>query len=223
MGREHSQPLQRASVFPLLALGGEGEDAKRGHLKGSCVKAPRWPGRLPERAGLFRNPQEATLMRQWVRNAAAGWGRGCPHGHPGPREQELGAAGNEWGPAGGAAGKPSRRGVPGVTPGGPRSPEAAGTQAAARPLRAAHLRDVMFLPSPAPHGPAARSGSAGYRHMEGARARPRSGADTGAGRAGRPRAHNPLPGLDPGHCAAAPPPGSLRPRPRPRPWPPAPA
>lgn len=95
-------------------------------------------------------------------------GRGCPHGHHGPREQELRAAGNEWGPAGGAVGQRGRRadGESGCNPRRPRSTEAAGTQAAAGPLRAAHLRDVMFLPPPAPHGPAARSGSAGHRHME---------------------------------------------------------
>lgn len=51
----------------------------------------------------------------------------------------------------------------------------------------------------------------------GTRPRPRWGADTGAGRAGRPRSLPP-PGLDPGHCAAAPPPSSLRLRPAPCRW-----
>lgn len=132
-------------------------------------------------------------MRQWVRNAAAGRAAGCPHGHPGPREQELGAAGNEWGPAGGAVGQRGRRadGETRCTPLRPGSTEAAGTQAAARPLRAAHLRDVMFLPPPAPHGPAARSGAAGRRHMGGPERGP-AGEPTPvqaepAGRANNPR------------------------------------
>lgn len=120
MRRERSQRLQPASVFPLLALGSEGEDAKRGHLKGSRVKAPRWPGRLPERAGLFRNPQEATLMRQWVRNAAAGRAAGVPTGIPGrgsrnsgPQEMNGDPRAGRW--DGGDAGP---TGKPGVTPGG---------------------------------------------------------------------------------------------------------
>lgn len=170
VGREHSQRLQTASVFPLLALGGEGEEAKRGHLKGSRVKAPWWPGRLPKRAGLFRNPQEATLMRQWVRNAAAVRAAGVPTGIPGRGSRNSGRQEMNGDPRAGRWGGREARPTAsaGVTPGGrAASTEAAGTQAAARPLRAAHLRDVMFLPPPAPHGPVARSGSAGHRHMEG--------------------------------------------------------
>lgn len=155
-------------------------------------------------------------MRQWVRNAAAGRAAGCPHGHPGPREQELGAAGNEWGPAGGAVGQRGRRadGETRCTPLRPGSTEAAGTQAAARPLRAAHLRDVMFLPPPAPHGPAARSGAAGRRHMGGPERGP-AGEPTPVQAEPAGRANNPRQAWIPD--AARPP--RLRP---PRPLPPAP-
>lgn len=106
--------------FPTSGTWGEGEEAKRGHLKGSRVKAPRWPGRLPERAGLFRNPQEATLMRQWVRNATAGRAAGVPTGIPsrgsrnsGRQEMNGDPRAGRWG--GGDAGPV---GSPSVTPSG---------------------------------------------------------------------------------------------------------
>lgn len=126
------------------------------------------------------------------------------------------AAGNEWGPAGGAVGTVDRRGDCVYLPmagqmGGGRDPGRGPAPAVGSPPRchvppasgSARTRCSLRLRGAPSHG--------------GTRARPRWGADTGAGRASRPRALSP-PGLDPGHCAAAPPPGSLRLRPAPCRW-----
>lgn len=105
-------------------------------------------------------------MRQWVRNAAAGRAAGVPTGIPGRSSRNLGRQEMNGDPQAGQWGRWTD-GETVCTSLRPDRWEAAGTQAAARPLRSAHLRDVMFLPPPAPHGPAAHSGSAERRHMGG--------------------------------------------------------
>lgn len=144
-------------------------------------------------------------------------GRGCPHRHPGPREQELGAAGNEWGSAGGAVGRQGSQANRECrcNPRRPRSKHRGGGDPGRGPAPAGGSPPRCHVP---PASGSARTRCSlrlrGAPSHGGARARPRSGADTGAGRASRPREQTP-PGLDPGHCATDPPPGSLRPRPAP--------
>lgn len=74
-------------------------------------------------------------------------GRGCLHGRPGPREQELGAAGNEWGTGGEAVGRRGRRtdGEIGVLPGGRAVPRRQGPRP--RPGPCGRLTSAMSCSS----------------------------------------------------------------------------